>query len=213
MKLKLIVIEDDPALLKEMKDYFEGAYEVGTADSLARARELLENFSPDAAVLDLILPDGNGIELLNSRVLTCPTVILTTMDADDDHAEGLDAGAKDYLVKPVSLRISRKASVGAPCAEVRKHSHFGQTFHRREPPHGAVRRYADLPHLDGIQHSRLSVSGIRTFPHGGRNLFRRLWYALFTVNLYQNAPVQPSLQTLARRAQGRIHFDAIRQGL
>lgn len=108
MKLKLILIEDDPALLKEMKDYFEGAYEVSTADSLARARELLESFSPDAAVLDLILPDGNGIELLNSRVLTCPTVILTTMDADDDHAEGLDAGAKDYLVKPVSLRILAK---------------------------------------------------------------------------------------------------------
>lgn len=91
-----------------MKDYFEGAYEVGTAHSLARARELLESFSPDAAVLDLILPDGNGIELLNSRALTCPTVILTTMDADDDHAEGLDAGAKDYLVKPVSLRILAK---------------------------------------------------------------------------------------------------------
>lgn len=108
MKLKLILIEDDRALLKEMKEYFEGAYEVCTAESLARARELLESFSPDAAVLDLILPDGNGIELLNSRALICPTVILTTMDADDDHAEGLDAGAKDYLVKPVSLRILAK---------------------------------------------------------------------------------------------------------
>ena len=59
-------------------------------------------------MLDLILPDGNGLSLLTANLLSGLTVILTTMDADDDHAEGLDAGAKDYLIKPVSLRILAK---------------------------------------------------------------------------------------------------------
>ena len=88
--------------------YFNGCYDVYAAASLAAAREYLADNAPDAAVLDLILPDGNGLSLLTANLLSCPTVILTTMDADDDHAEGLDAGAKDYLIKPVSLRILAK---------------------------------------------------------------------------------------------------------
>ena len=105
MKPKLLLIEDDETLLREMTAYFSGCYDVYAAASLAAAQEYLADNAPDAAVLDLILPDGNGLSLLTANLLSGLTVILTTMDADDDHAEGLDAGAKDYLIKPVSLRI------------------------------------------------------------------------------------------------------------
>ncbi|MFQ7077812.1 MAG: response regulator transcription factor [Christensenellaceae bacterium] len=113
MKPKLLLIEDDETLLREMTAYFSGCYDVYAAASLAAAQEYLADNAPDAAVLDLILPDGNGLSLLTANLLSGLTVILTTMDADDDHAEGLDAGAKDYLIKPVSLRISQNISPSA----------------------------------------------------------------------------------------------------
>ena len=108
MKLKLLLIEDDDKLLAEMKSYFETAYDVYLARTLSHARALLSEVAPDAAVLDLILPDGTGTSLLIERELTCPTVILTTMSADEDRIDGLDAGAKDYLIKPVSMRVLAK---------------------------------------------------------------------------------------------------------
>ena len=87
MKPKLLLIEDDETLLREMTAYFSGCYDVYAAASLAAAQEYLADNAPDAAVLDLILPDGNGLSLLTANLLSGLTVILTTMDADDDHAE------------------------------------------------------------------------------------------------------------------------------
>lgn len=105
MKLKLFLIEDDPVLLAQMKEHLIVNYEVYTASTLAKARELLAKVTPDAAVLDLILPDGNGMDLLKANELSCPTIILTTIADDEEHIDGLNSGAKDYLIKPVSLRI------------------------------------------------------------------------------------------------------------
>ncbi len=105
MKLKLLLIEDDPILLARMGEHLKANYDVYIANSMAQTRELLIGLVPDAAVLDLILPDGNGMELLKSGELTCPTIILTNIANDDDHIDGLDSGAKDYLIKPVSMCI------------------------------------------------------------------------------------------------------------
>ncbi len=105
MKLKLFLIEDDSVLLARMEEHLTVNYEVYTAGTLAKAQELLAKLNPDVAVLDLILPDGNGMDLLKSNELSCPTIILTTIADEEEHIEGLDSGAKDYLIKPISLRI------------------------------------------------------------------------------------------------------------
>ncbi|MGN0813374.1 MAG: response regulator transcription factor [Candidatus Coproplasma sp.] len=104
-KTKLLLVEDDDTLLESMSNYFQTEYDLICARSLAQARLLLCDGMPDVCVLDLILPDGNGLDLLTNRELTCPTVILTSLADDDDHEDGLNAGAKDYLIKPVSMRI------------------------------------------------------------------------------------------------------------
>lgn len=108
MKLKLLLVEDDETLLREMTAYFSGCYDVYAAASLAAAREYLADNAPDAAVLDLILPDGNGC--LSSPQTSCPVrpSFSRRWTRTTSTPEGLDAGAKDYLIKPVSLRILAK---------------------------------------------------------------------------------------------------------
>lgn len=77
-----------------------------TADSLSEAEAALDTASYDALVLDLGLPDGDGLPwLANRRAFhdTPPAIILTARGALGDRVMGLDAGADDYVVKPVEL--------------------------------------------------------------------------------------------------------------
>lgn len=72
----------------------------------ADAREALALTAYDAAILDLGLPDGDGLELLGelqSARKRIPVLVLTARDAIEDRVSGLDAGADDYLVKPFAM--------------------------------------------------------------------------------------------------------------
>ncbi len=102
----ILVIEDAPRLLRNIvRTLEESGYTTASAPTLAEATRLL---SPSVAliVLDLMLPDGHGLDWLaqirasNNRT---PVLILTARDAISDRVAGLDTGADDYLVKPFSL--------------------------------------------------------------------------------------------------------------
>jgi DNA-binding response OmpR family regulator len=102
----VLVIEDEPRLLRSVtRTLEESEYSTASAQTLAEATQL---FSPsvDLVILDLMLPDGNGLDWLaeiraaNHRT---PVLILTARDAVSDRVAGLDTGADDYLVKPFSL--------------------------------------------------------------------------------------------------------------
>lgn len=102
----VLVIEDEPRLLRSVtRTLEESGYSTSSASTLVTASEL---FSPlvDVVVLDLMLPDGSGLDWLagvraaNHRT---PILILTARDTIPDRVSGLDAGADDYLVKPFSL--------------------------------------------------------------------------------------------------------------
>jgi two-component system, OmpR family, KDP operon response regulator KdpE len=82
----------------------DAGYEVSVAGTLGEARELAAHEPPDGAILDLLLPDGNGVELCAalrswSRM---PILTLSALDAEDEKVKALDAGADDYLTKPFS---------------------------------------------------------------------------------------------------------------
>src|SRR5262249_61391685 len=69
--------------------------------------EAISLFHYDAAILDLGLPDGDGLTLLAARRAvggSIPILILTARDTIEDRVRGLDAGADDYLVKPFAMR-------------------------------------------------------------------------------------------------------------
>jgi two-component system, OmpR family, KDP operon response regulator KdpE len=84
----------------------DGGYEASAADTLAGALELSAREPPEGAIIDVMLPDGNGIELcreLRSRS-EMPIVVLSALDEEDAKVQALQAGADDYLTKPFSAR-------------------------------------------------------------------------------------------------------------
>ena len=107
MAANILVIEDDPALGAGLVAALRGAgYTARAADSLAAARDALQAETWAALVLDLGLPDGDGLELL--RLLrrqggAAPVMILTATDRRETRLAGLDGGADDYVTKPYDL--------------------------------------------------------------------------------------------------------------
>lgn len=106
MRLKVLVVEDDREIRAMMQSSLavEG-FDVQTAVSLSEARALLQHAPPDVIVLDLGLPDGDGVELVQQvrQHQTLPILIVSARHQETQKIRMLDAGADDYLVKPFSV--------------------------------------------------------------------------------------------------------------
>jgi two-component system, OmpR family, copper resistance phosphate regulon response regulator CusR len=105
--LKLLVIEDEAKIADLIKRGVENAgYQVEIAPTGAAGLEHLHRAVFDLLIVDLMLPDIDGFELLrkirNRRVPT-PILVLSARDAVNDRVDGLEAGADDYLVKPFAF--------------------------------------------------------------------------------------------------------------
>ena len=105
MKHRILIVDDDPAILEIVRLNLEAeGYEVVCAGTVARALEAFSESVTALALLDVMLPDGDGLEL--ARVLRArsdiPIVMLSARDTDVDKAVGLGVGADDYVCKPFS---------------------------------------------------------------------------------------------------------------
>lgn len=105
--MKLLIVEDDQELLRSMLKYFDSfGYISEGSKTLRSAREKLDNHVYDCVVLDLNLPDGNGLSVIkfikNLKTKT-GILILSANDSLDDKLDGLELGADDYLTKPFHL--------------------------------------------------------------------------------------------------------------
>ena len=136
MKTKILIIEDDAAILRGLLDNFRAAgYEVLTATDGLAGLELAFSDSPDLIVLDIMLPKLNGYEIckrlreLDSQI---PIIMLTAKGEEDEICLGLDVGADDYLTKPFSMKelLSRVKSILRRCDVSRDgiHQFHGFTF-------------------------------------------------------------------------------------
>ena len=104
-----LIIEDDPALLRGLKDNFEfHSYRVQLAtDGRGGLAGALATPGPDLVILDIMLPEVNGFEIcraIRARGLQMPIIILTAKDREEDVIRGLELGADDYVTKPFSIR-------------------------------------------------------------------------------------------------------------
>jgi len=106
MNERILVVEDDQRLRDMLRRnlIFEG-YAVDTAENAEAAFHAMRERVPDAIILDLMLPDMDGIEVCRRvrEASTVPILILTARDSIEDRVTGLDAGADDYVVKPPEI--------------------------------------------------------------------------------------------------------------
>lgn len=103
---RILFVEDNTELLSEMKNWFSAKGNiVRTADCLREAKAILDNEQPEMIVLDVVLPDGSGLELLENLVPLPPVIILSDLGNEENILDGFSAGVVDYVVKPCSMRL------------------------------------------------------------------------------------------------------------
>lgn len=105
--MKILIIEDEAPLLQTLGNYFSNeGYICELVARYQQAAEKIELFEYDVILLDITLPDGNGLDLLKQLKVIHPNtgvLILSAKDALNDKIQGLDGGADDYITKPFHL--------------------------------------------------------------------------------------------------------------
>ena len=108
--MKIIVIEDEPDIRRNLEyNLSREGFSVSAAASISEANSLLASTDYNLILLDLMLPDGSGLDLCksiksNSDTESIPIIILTAKDDEVDKVVGFELGADDYVTKPFSVR-------------------------------------------------------------------------------------------------------------
>jgi two-component system KDP operon response regulator KdpE len=100
---RILVVDDEPQIVRGLKIILRNAgYAVEAAETKAQALATLASRPPDAMVLDLVLPDGRGVEVCQEvrRWSRLPILVLSAVGDEREKVRALDAGADDYVTKP-----------------------------------------------------------------------------------------------------------------
>jgi len=106
MSQKVLIIEDEPAILLGLKDELSQEYETYTASDGTEGLRLAQKVQPDIILLDLLLPDIDGLAVcqqVREKGIDTGVIMVTARDQVVDKIKGLEAGADDYITKPFSL--------------------------------------------------------------------------------------------------------------
>ncbi len=173
----VLVVEDEPQMRRFIRASLTShGYRIVEAASAAEAVALMTTQPPDLVLLDLGLPDGDGIDVAKrlrewSRV---PIIVLSARGREDDKVAALDAGADDYLTKPFGvnellarMRVAERhaeAAASPTAAQALKIGDLELDFVRRE-----VTRGGEVVHLTPIEYKLLALFA----RHAGRVLTHR----------------------------------------
>ena len=136
---RAVIVDDDVETLKLLREFVEReGFAVTCAPSLKQAREAIAATTPDVVLIDIHLPDGSGLDLLEGLGPAAPEVVLITGQASVETAvDALRRGAADYLTKPVDFArlkamlgnlartLEMKSEIGMLRTELRKLGRFG----------------------------------------------------------------------------------------
>lgn len=107
MNEKIFLLEDDAYLRDGLSEMLSGqGYSVTATETISQAREIIASGVFDLIILDVMLPDGSGLDLcasLRASGVTSPILFLTACDDEINIVKGLDSGADDYVTKPFKL--------------------------------------------------------------------------------------------------------------
>jgi DNA-binding response OmpR family regulator len=135
--IHVLIIEDDPLVSGLIEDAlkltFRGACDLTFAYNGKQGLEQIEELRPDVVILDLLMPEMNGYELLRALRKSgdgTPVIVLTALDQEEDEVRGFDSGCDDYIIKPFTPRVL--------------YHRMQVHLRRREGNQGSILRYADV---------------------------------------------------------------------
>ncbi len=162
MKSKILIVEDEPAMVAGLRDNFEyEGYEVISADDGVTGLERALTDSPDLVVLDVMMPRMSGLDVckqLKAKRPAVPIIMLTARGQEIDKVVGLELGADDYVTKPFSIRelmarvkaVLRRSSTSAPAPDIYRFSDVEVNIRSNE-----VRRNGELVDLSSKEFALL----------------------------------------------------------
>ena len=163
MKSKILIVEDEPAMVAGLRDNFEyEGYEVISAGDGVTGLERALKDSPDLVVLDVMMPRMSGLDVckqLKAQRPAVPIIMLTARGQEIDKVVGLELGADDYVTKPFSVRelmarvkaVLRRSSATVPVQEIYRFSDVEVNVRSNE-----VRRNGELIDLSSKEFALLS---------------------------------------------------------
>jgi two-component system, OmpR family, KDP operon response regulator KdpE len=104
---RVLVVDDEPQILRALRVVLRDAgYEAMPASTAQEALDIAALHAPDAAIVDLVLPDGDGIEVTRTlrEWTTAPIIVLSAIGEEEQKVRALEAGADDYVTKPFGPR-------------------------------------------------------------------------------------------------------------
>lgn len=109
MRSRILIVEDEKAIRETLTDLFSAEYVIKSADNGVRALEALPLYRPHLIVSDIMMPDMDGIQLLNTLKSNkewndIPVILLTAKGEQEDRITGLEIGADAYIAKPFDFK-------------------------------------------------------------------------------------------------------------
>lgn len=109
-KSRVLIVDDEPGNIKILSSVLAGDYALSVATGGAQALQIAEVQLPDIVLLDMVMPEMDGIQVCealkaNEKTRDIPVIFVTSMSDSANEERGLDAGAVDYISKPISPPI------------------------------------------------------------------------------------------------------------
>ena len=172
---RILVVDDDPEMLRYVRDVLVGAgYAPVVTGDPEDVPRLMEESEPHLVLLDLVLPDGDGISLMGTILAAAdvPVIFISVYGRDRTIAEAFDKGASDYVVKPLLAHRARGQDPrGAEAARSprprRAHTTLcaGGSHHRLRRPGGLRGRTPAEPHRLGVPRAPRALAACRRGAH------------------------------------------------
>jgi two-component system KDP operon response regulator KdpE len=180
----VLVVEDEPQMRRFMRAALHAReYRVLEASTAAEASLIMTSDNPELVLLDLGLPDGDGIELTRKlrEFSHTPIIVISARGREEDKVQALDAGADDYLTKPFGvnellarMRVALRHAESGGAEPAEQALDFGGVhvdFARRE-----VRRAGEVVHLTPTEYKLLALlarSAGKVLTH--RQILKQVW--------------------------------------
>ncbi len=206
---KILIVDDKPENLSLFSDILRPYhYELSVATSGAIALELLKSFHPDLILLDVIMPEMNGYEVLreikkDKLTSDIPVIFLTAKDTTEDIVKGFEEGAVDYIAKPFHPKelIARvhthlqKAKLFAKLKKLMEHS-----FHELYTPLSVISSAMEIQELEHQQtnYTQMTLAACKTL----QSIYDDLYFSLN----YSSTPREKKAFDFVALLKQRIHY-------